>query len=204
MSVRPTFPSPCDFLRVYVEQVRRTEQIGVKITETFRGRVDHLTYRSVSLMPRGSEPAAGRGRGKTTSKMGQFVLHVEPGDLAMRKMTQKFSRNTAVDADSDVQKRTYFVQDKTIREDYHYAEGRIMASSRVYHKDAPDGQHVELRFVNPFAETPKQSELDADFRRVVGLEKDCSHDIREATRVASEILWSRAQYVVWNMMHRLG
>ena len=175
-------------------QVRRTEVIREKITEVFRGRVDHLTYRSVSLLPQGHEGSQRTGgRGKTSTKMGQFVLHVEPGDLAMRKMTQKFSRSPGVDADKDVAKRTYFVQDKTIREDYHYAEGRIMASSRVYHKDAPDGQHVELRFVNPFADTPKPSELDADFRRVVALEKECSHDIREATRLASEILWTRAQ-----------
>ena len=177
--------------------VKRTEVIREKITETFRDRVDHLTYRSVSLLPQGVDTSSGRSGGrKPAAKMGQFVLHVEPGDLAMRKMTQKFSRSPEVDADKDVQKRTYFVQDKTIREDYHYAEGRIMASSRVYHKDAPDGQHVELRFVNPFADPPKPSELDADFRRVVALEKDCSHDIREATRLASEIMWTRAQCVL--------
>lgn len=55
----------------------------------------------------------------------------------------------------DVAKRTFFVQEKTIREDFHFADGRITCSSRMYHKDAPDSQHVQMLSTNPFAPTPK-------------------------------------------------
>uniref|UniRef100_A0A7S1C183 Uncharacterized protein n=1 Tax=Bicosoecida sp. CB-2014 TaxID=1486930 RepID=A0A7S1C183_9STRA len=134
--------------------------------------------------------AAAGGGGRKGAKMAHFTLQGESGDMIIRKMTEKFGRNADKDADKDVRKRTYLVQEKQIREIYHYAPGRITSSTRTYLKEGVSGT-VELTSVNPFAAAPKAAELDEDFRSVVALEKECNHSVREAQREAQEIMKKR-------------
>ncbi len=55
--------------------------------------------------------------------------------LPIRKMTEKFGRNAAVDADADVAKRVYYLAEGRLRVDYHFGLNRITNSSRLFTKD---------------------------------------------------------------------
>lgn len=48
-------------------------------------------------------------------------------------------------ADQDVAKRVFYLSEGKIRVDYHYGEGRITRSGRVFHKDG-QSQIVQVRW----------------------------------------------------------
>ena len=104
----------------------REEEIGSKIIERFEGRGDNLVYRSVSV----KEDRTGGSKPQYTLPGGGSA-----GELVVQKMTQKFARNDAKPADQDVAKRTFYVQEGSIRTLYHYAEGRITRATKRHIKD---------------------------------------------------------------------
>ncbi|GIL78981.1 hypothetical protein Vretifemale_8361, partial [Volvox reticuliferus] len=55
--------------------------------------------------------------------------------LPIRKMTEKFARNSPLDADADVAKRVYYLTEGRMRVDYHFGTNRITNSSRSFTKD---------------------------------------------------------------------
>eukprot|EP00798_Chlamydomonas_sp_ICE-L_P031206 gene31206-6355_t len=71
--------------------------------------------------------------------------------LPIRKMTEKFSRHSKVEADQDVHKRKYYLAENRIHIEHHYGTNRITASSRTYHKD---GQSQIVQ-VDPLADRPQ-------------------------------------------------
>jgi hypothetical protein len=163
--------------------VRREEDLGKKAVEVFEGRDDQLVYRSVTVSPK----EAGSGATKAsvyTLPGGQL------GDLIIRKMCEKFDRSDPTGAsETDVARRTYYVKDGSIRCVYHYAKGRITASSRVYHKDR--SVPTEVVQVDPFAAQPRPAQLEEEFSRVQQREKDCYAAVRDSERETGEMLQAR-------------
>lgn len=53
----------------------------------------------------------------------------------MRKITEKFERDFGLDCDEDVAKRVFYLTENRIRLDFHFGDGRITKSSRVFNKD---------------------------------------------------------------------
>jgi len=163
--------------------VRREEDIGKKVIEVFEGRDDHLVYRSVTVAPK----EAGSGATKAsvyTLPGGQL------GDLIIRKMCEKFGRaDPTCASEADVCRRTYYVKDGSIRVVYHYAKGRITASSRVYHKDR--SVPVEVVQVDPFAAKPRPAQLEEEFAGVLQCEKDCYAGVRDSERETQDVLQLR-------------
>lgn len=84
--------------------------------------------------------------------------------LPMRKITEKFDRNTGnplnfpakltscieIPADDDVEKITFAMDQRKIAITYHRAEGRITAAKRIYSKE---GKAKDYQ-VDPFAPKP--------------------------------------------------
>ena len=115
------------------------------MVETFTDRDDFLVYRGVSFLTPsdnkdaalkkqpGSDDAslAAAATGRTPAM--QAVEDIkrkrqqEP-ELPIRKMTEKFARNSDKPADFDVRKRTFNVAQGAFRLDYHYDADRICAS----------------------------------------------------------------------------
>ncbi|OQR89593.1 hypothetical protein ACHHYP_06188 [Achlya hypogyna] len=139
--------------------VKREELVHKHITETFAGRDDFLEHRSVTVS---EEKDHADMVAKTPAP---FVLPGgATGELTVRRMAEKFARNTARDADEDARKRTYNVREGTIRVQFHYASGKITSASRVYSK-APN--------------TPVE---------VFQMEKECYNAIRHVDIETQEIL----------------
>eukprot|EP00742_Colponemidia_sp_Colp-10_P003210 GILJ01003419.1.p1 GENE.GILJ01003419.1~~GILJ01003419.1.p1 ORF type:complete len:847 (+),score=152.98 GILJ01003419.1:62-2542(+) len=158
--------------------VRREDVIGQKIVEEFQSRDDHLIYRSVSMV-QGNRNA---GSKQYTIQSGSL------GDLAIRKMTQKFSRNKDKDADKDIAKLTFYVSEGSIRIDYHYNEGSITAAVTRYSKD---GSNALVKQSNPFAPEPQESIVYETQLKMMQQEKDCYMQIRDAEREAVEEMQNR-------------
>lgn len=157
--------------------VKREEFIQKRTLEHFDARDDNLVFRSVTLTTE-KDDVDGKN---------PYVLPGGPtGELSIKKMKEKFSRNTALAADDDARKKTYNVQDGTIRVHFHYATGKITAGSRVYAK-AP-GTPVEVVMADPSAPKPKLSILDDELRASLQAEKDCYNAVRHAEIETQDIL----------------
>jgi hypothetical protein len=67
--------------------------------------------------------------------------------LPIRKMTEKFARNPALDADSDVAKRVYYLTEGRLRVDYHFGTNRITNSSRCVRPVQPSVRAFPLPLI---------------------------------------------------------
>ena len=101
--------------------ISREEILGKKTIELYANRRDRLIYRSVTY------------RTATEEKTGETEQHPRP--LEIRKLTEKFSRDDTRNCDDDVAKRVFYLTEDRIRLDFHFGEGRITRSSRVFHKE---------------------------------------------------------------------
>ena len=73
--------------------VSRTDDIGEKIVEIYKGRPDRLVYRAAAVT---RDRAAGSAKVQYTLPGGEAS-----GDLVVKKMTQKFDRNPTAEATGD-------------------------------------------------------------------------------------------------------
>ncbi|CAE8606109.1 unnamed protein product, partial [Polarella glacialis] len=105
--------------------VRCVELIGRKMFEHFEDRDDRLAYHSVTL-----DPSLGTARGGQKSKDTYPVESM--GEVPIRKMTQKFARNTETPPDEDIHKICYFISKGEIRVDYHREPGQLTYRSCTY------------------------------------------------------------------------
>ncbi|OQR93206.1 hypothetical protein THRCLA_22330 [Thraustotheca clavata] len=162
--------------------VKREEIIHKHITETFEGRDDYLVHRSVTL----SEEKDHSDMTQKATPTSFVIPGGATGELTVRKMSEKFARNTLKDADEDARKRTYNAREGTIQVQYHYREGKITSASRVYHK-APNTP-VEVYQVDPTAPRPKEAILERELQTILQLEKECYNAIRHIDLETQDIL----------------
>ncbi|KAG3121353.1 Dynein regulatory complex subunit 7 [Phytophthora idaei] len=157
--------------------VKREEEIQKRVLEHFDGRDDFLIFRSVTLATDKDEVDA----------KNPYILPGGPaGEIAIKKMKEKFARNPALGADEDQRKRAYNVHEGSIRVYFHYATGKITAGSRVYFK-APNVP-VEVVMADPNAKKPKLSVLENELRASLQLEKDCYSAVRHSDIETQDIL----------------
>jgi hypothetical protein len=157
--------------------VKRDEQILARTSETYEGRDDFLNFRSVTLVTDKDEVDA----------KNPYVLPGGPtGELTIKKMKETFARNPKLLADDDARKRTYHVQEGSIRVNFHYATGKITAGSRTYYK-APNTP-VAVVMADPTARKPKLSVLEDELRASMQLEKDCYAAVRHSEIETQDIL----------------
>lgn len=157
--------------------MKREEFIQKRTMEHFDGRDDFLIFRSVTLTTEKDE----------VDLKNPYVLPGGPtGELAIKKMKEKFARNPTLAADDDARKKTYNVQEGNIRVNFHYATGKITAGSRVYFKALVTP--VEVVMADPNAAKPKLSILDDELRASLQMEKDCYNAVRHAEIETQDIL----------------
>ncbi|KAL4152038.1 hypothetical protein PRNP1_008973 [Phytophthora ramorum] len=157
--------------------VKREEEIQKRVVEHFDGRDDFLIFRSVILATDKDE----------VDSKNPYVLPGGPaGEIAIKKMKEKFARNSALVADEDQRKRAYNVHEGSIRVYFHYATGKITAGSRVYFK-APNVP-VEVVMADPTAKKPKLSVLENELRASLQMEKDCYSAVRHSDIETQDIL----------------
>ncbi|GIL93808.1 hypothetical protein Vretimale_187 [Volvox reticuliferus] len=149
---------------------KREELENRKIIEHFVGRDDRLVYRSATYTEDAASTAAGGALGATATGGGPEAANEgDPEDdavrrtrksknrggdkrmLPIRKMTEKFARNSPLDADADVAKRVYYLTEGRMRVDYHFGTNRITNSSRSFTKDGQSQivQVTRLRLRTP-------------------------------------------------------
>ncbi|KAG7400563.1 hypothetical protein PHYBOEH_005086 [Phytophthora boehmeriae] len=157
--------------------VNREEEIQKRVVEHFDGRDDSLIFRSVSLATDKDE----------VDSKNPYILPGGPaGEIAIKKMKEKFARNPSLVADEDQRKRAYNIHEGSIRVYFHYATGKITAGSRVYFK-APNVP-VEVVMADPNAKKPKLSVLENELRASLQLEKDCYSSVRHSDMETQDIL----------------
>ncbi|GAX80447.1 hypothetical protein CEUSTIGMA_g7886.t1 [Chlamydomonas eustigma] len=169
--------------------VSREELQGRKMVETYASRDDRLVYRSATYL---QEEEDGSEDGGEESEEAQRRAQRNKGKeqkriLPIRKMAEKFARNPSVDADLDIAKRCYFLQEARIRLDYHLGESRVTRSCRTFHKD---GQSQIVQ-VDPLAPRPLPSALLEQYQRLLLQEDECTQAIRDIEWEVSEIIRTR-------------
>lgn len=107
--------------------VRCVELIGRKMFEHFEDRDDRLIYHSVTL----DDNKIGTTQVKGQKAKDTYLVE-SMGEVAIRKMTQKFARNPAVPPDEDIHKICYFLFEQKIRVDYHREPGKLTYRSVTY------------------------------------------------------------------------
>lgn len=107
--------------------VSREETLNTKVVETYADRDDFLIYRSIAVDTR---PLGSRGQKVTFLPLGPKSI-----EYPIRKLTEKYARNSAVPAESDVAKRTHFLTANTIRLDFHLGDHHITHSVHVLDKN---------------------------------------------------------------------
>jgi hypothetical protein len=142
--------------------VCREELYGIKMTEQYTGREDHLVYRSATFSSTatgaassrssevaglgggGSEAAGWDGGGVSMhreSRMSQsgpengVLAGGSERQLPIAKITEKFTRNGGVAADGDVAKRVFYIAEGKTLVQHHLAEGNLTGSYMVFQKD---------------------------------------------------------------------
>lgn len=139
--------------------VTRHEEIQKRMTENFDGRDDFLIFRSSLLAT---------DKDEVDSKNPYVLPGGSAGEIAIKKMKEKFARNPDVVADNDPRKRTFNIQEGFIRVHFHYATGKITAGSRTYPKTP--NTPVDVIMADPSARKPKASILDDELRASIQVE----------------------------------
>eukprot|EP00879_Flechtneria_rotunda_P024804 GHRR01026321.1.p1 GENE.GHRR01026321.1~~GHRR01026321.1.p1 ORF type:complete len:382 (+),score=116.83 GHRR01026321.1:1409-2554(+) len=190
--------------------VRRDELLGVKLTEHYTGRDDHLEYRSTTF---GSAPATATSDGAgfsiagstaTSTAGGGFAAPSLPqhfstrdgaGSISMSgsggndralpviKMTEKFGRDGTKPADADVAKRVFHLAVGKILVYYHHGEGKLTAGYVVFDKNGTT-QAVQ---VDPLSPKPNVRELLETYRTLQAAEKDVLQAVRDSEWEGREI-----------------
>ena len=186
--------------------VKRVEVFGQKMMETFSGRDDNLVYRSVTYDPvetakamaaaEQAAAAAAAAGGRRKKKKSEEPLQV------IRKMTEKFelpdvkaapepdadgNAGVAIPAHKRIRKRVFNVVGELIRIDYHYGEGRVTASQKLFYKD---GTH-DIVQVDPLEPKPGDIELQEEFQSLLAAEKQCTQDIRDVEKEVKDMVNTR-------------
>lgn len=107
--------------------VRCVELIGRKVFECFEDRDDRLIYHSVTL-----DPNLVTSQQRSGQKSKDTYLVESMGEVPIRKMTQKFGRNSEIPADEDIHKICYFLAENKIRVDYHREPGKLTYRTVTY------------------------------------------------------------------------
>jgi len=150
----------------------RVELIGKKTYMQFDGSNSSLIYRSVSFID------------------GEAATADMAPDRNIRKMAEKFRRSPEVDAEEDVAKRTFELAAGMIKVKYHYGDDRVTHSNRAYAKDGSGHSIVQ---VNMFSRQPTEAAMVDEFAKLQLAERNCINEIRDADRLAKEILKKRDQ-----------
>jgi len=145
--------------------IRCVELIGKKTFEHFEDRDDRLIYHSVTLDPTLS--STHRGGQKPTDTYSVESM----GEVSIRKMTQKFSRNPDVPPEEDFYKICYFLAEGKIRVDYHREPGKITYKSVTYQNE--DGNLVIL------PKSPNNVPTQAEVQKLLAKQANCKEDFKD-------------------------
>ena len=175
--------------------VERSEQFGKEMVEKFEGRDDRLIYRQVTVMSEESSESS-----QTFTLPGGTV-----GEFLVDKMVQKFSKDPAVQAEKQVQKRVFHMfpkENQRIIEYMHYGENRILQQSNVYNKSQLSAAAVGMGSAQPATDSLfGKSGEDAfaangpskDFTKVLKIERECYNAVRDAKKETERILKARQE-----------
>jgi hypothetical protein len=164
---------------------RRDELIGVKIIEEFDNRDDFLTYRSVSVLTQEEQATKmmATARGGALGKDRKITL-AKCGEAQVKKITEKFARNSKKLALVDIRKRTHFVSEAKIRLDYHYANRAITATSLLLDKNDKSlsndmGDMAEYTQQGSAAERKETQQHKELLLKLIQKEKDLTNKVKE-------------------------
>ncbi|KAL0485221.1 hypothetical protein AKO1_004274, partial [Acrasis kona] len=94
------------------------------------------------------------------------------------KMTEKFERNREKPANEDVAKRTFYVEKKSIRLEYHYGDGKITRAAREYSKNGEFTTEAH----DHYTKQPKIVETIEEFCALIQSEKECQNLVLESNK----------------------
>ncbi|CAE7715742.1 DRC7, partial [Symbiodinium microadriaticum] len=103
---------------------RREEEIGERISESFSGRPDFLTYRSI-LVTLDKD----RANAKNSYTLPAAGL---AGELYVLRINQSFDRDPSVPSGTDISHRIFHLTEGRVNTQYHFAEGKITQKVKSY------------------------------------------------------------------------
>lgn len=181
-----------------------------KTVEVFYSRDDRMVYRSVRYEPVSAEYVARQIQRKQQEQLAylginpalaqQSGLHGNAGAerklfgdskaeylQPIRKIAEKYARNTQRPADEDVAKRVFYVADDEIRLVYHFGEGRITQSCKVFGREGMS--HITQ--VDPLSPSPEEGAVFEEYQSLVQAEKESIQSVRDVEAEAKEIKYQR-------------
>lgn len=168
-----------------VDGLSRREESSKELTEVYTGREDFLCYRHAAFQDR-------------VKKFGPQGSNARP----VAKMVERFERNLAKKANSDVAERSFLVAEERVSVKFHLENQRITASTREFMKPpnfsldktsqlqyTPDMTNAFQ--VDPRAEPMKELDVYNMMVELLHAEKKCLDKIRESEEETREILEER-------------
>ena len=167
--------------------------IPLQVISEFIGREDRLIYRSGLYDPGATEviqavPGVERIRGSITVES----LQAPKQSHILVKVSEKFSRNIKVAADSDVAKRIFDYGSNITRVDYHYEENGVVRPFMTYDKNS-DVPRITGFKVNVFVPKPTYAQMVEEFNALCEAERMASNAIAQSNTysdaVSQRYLW---------------
>ncbi|XP_022914015.1 dynein regulatory complex subunit 7 [Onthophagus taurus] len=153
--------------------------------EHYEGREDKLTYRHVVYAKRGQPP----------------VGFIEGPRRIITFITEKFDRDSTKEASDDIACREFDILAKEIRLKYHYGEGKVTASTRIFIKP-PMAEMADRLTFDPALTSGYQAEIGAPpprqltlfklLQQQINAETEALRQVRETEDLISEWLKLRA------------
>jgi dynein regulatory complex subunit 7 len=157
--------------------VVREEVIGVKVVELYENRDDRLKFRSIAV-DSSTYINPTRQKGFSIALAGQT-------ELPVRKITEKYAHNEAIDCEHDVRKRTHFIAEGQIRIDYHFGKNQITASRELFDKASETCTGYR---VDPEWKKESSNQIKVRLQQLLLIEKSLVSKVKDRERDLSELL----------------
>ncbi|KAG5442082.1 Dynein regulatory complex subunit 7 [Clonorchis sinensis] len=118
-----------------VDGLEKREQTPTTMKEYYVGRSDRMCYREVLFGAKIKK--FGPAQLAKDADGGALVCVTSSSQLAIDKITERFTRDPSKEADDDVAERIFFIAEERILLTYHIGDDRIIACTREFIKPPP-------------------------------------------------------------------
>ncbi|KAA3679423.1 uncharacterized protein DEA37_0012095 [Paragonimus westermani] len=189
------------YFNARIDGLKKREQTPTTMKEHFVGRADHLYYREVLFGAKVTK--FGPAQMAKESDGSALVCVTTSSQLAIDKITERFSRDPTVEADDDVAERIFHIVEDRILLTYHIGQDRIAPCTREFIKPPPSDDrrntiqlhsdtHTSFQ-VSLFAKPKTQVEIYNMLLYLLEQEEVSKQAVRKSEAEVRMILTERAQ-----------
>ncbi|CAL8075052.1 unnamed protein product [Calicophoron daubneyi] len=192
--------SMCFYSNARVDGLQRREQTPTTMKEYYVGRKDRMHYREVLFG--GKVKKFGPAQVAKDTDGGALVCVTTSTQLSIDRITERFSRDTTIDADDDLAERVFYISEDRIFLTYHIGEDRIAPCTREFIKPPPsDDRRTTIQLysdthttfqVNLFKKPKTQVEIYNMLISLLEQEENSKQAVRKSEAEVRAILAERS------------